>query len=502
MRTRVAGILVWCALFLSPPAFGLDIHEFLESVQDGREIRLFELQRQAAGIEADKAAVGTDPGLDITPQVKFGGVEDKTDPTSIIATATFGLNLPVGMTDEQARRLTAAREALLRAEVGLDDTGVAETYQYIRLYHTAWLAGENLRVAEAEHAAAGALLQAERARFERGEVSFSEFTRTDESFADKDLAYTHALAEYQEALSALSALPDLLIVDVLERPPVVFPDGTRARDPQKVSGSSGAENVPGADLPGPTNSSVSGYSSVPGYISAAVLSRQHAVAAAEREASVGRSPVVVTQLRSAFEYNNHTASISLQPPSRSLSLGYTPEGFILREPDPDVSTGSGGSSSGSSSASSSVSDTSPSSGDTDWSLTLSVSFSFSPERLTRLEQEDALVQVEQRRVELEQYELQIAGEYRALQNDIARAEDAVTAAGSALDRAVSALEIVRVRQRSDQIRPAEVAAAEASVQRAEYALTEALLIRDQRIIAAGIADGSLRDLQSLYVRTR
>lgn len=405
---------------------------------------------ETALISADSAGVGTDPGFTISPTTKLSGDEGDTDPNKATLTASFGLTVPLGLSTEQRARAISALERLEISAAALAEAELKDIRDVVRLYQLAYLAQRELEVGQLELEAARLQLESERALFEQGDLRFSDFLRSENEFSDTEADLAAAGATWREAVLNLFTASGIDVDPVrsLAPPPRLYQDTDDTEYTELFDG--------GLD------------SSAAYFPDAVLMSRYLALQEAEREAAQKPSFLSFTQARASLEYLDHSASASFSPVSRVLGLSYTPEGVVLRDDIPSGSTGSGGSASSDS--------------DSDWAMSISVSFSLSPSRVERYDYRSTQLAVEQARLALVDAELQAAEERRESELELSQASVALQSLVAAVERAEINLSIVRARELAQQVRPADVRAAEAALERSLLNVERAELVRDQTFL--------------------
>ncbi|MCA1755746.1 MAG: hypothetical protein LC641_13830, partial [Spirochaeta sp.] len=217
-----------------------------------------------------------------------------------------------------------------------------------------------------------------------------------------------------------------------------------------------------------------------------LMGRYYTVLEAERQAAQTPTFLSLANVRASLDYLDHQTSVSFSPGSRILALSYTPEGVVLRDELQSSSTGSGSSSTA----------------DPDWSLNISVGFTLSPSRVETYDYQTAQLAVEQAQLELAKEQLRVATETRAANLSIARTLEAVESAAKAVERAEINLGVVLARDVVQQIRPAELRAAEAALQRAALSLERAELYRDQQFLERLMPSSDVLGILTLPVTWR
>lgn len=465
-RTRQTAIFAFTFVFLAGTVVSLqaaDAPVTLEYIMNNRTISVTVQSSQSryemAQVSAARAGVGSEPDFTITPTTKLSGGEGTPDPNKATLTASLGLTVPLGLTEDQRTRATTALEGVETAAAALAETELSDIREIVQLYHASYLAQREREVGELELEAARSQLESERARFERGELRFSDFVRSENEFADAEADLSAASAAWREAVLNLSVATglDLSRVRSFEAPPLMYQDSTLLEDAHGSSADS--------------------------YLDSNLLSRYFAVQESEREAALDPSFLSLTQVRASLDYLDHAASASFSPTSRLLGLSYTPEGVVLWDDTANSSTGSSG--------------TGSSDSDPDWLLSISLSLALAPSQAERYEYQTAGLAVEQSRLALVNAELQAAEERRESELELSQASAALQSLVAAVERAEINLAIVRARELAQQVRPADVRAAEAALERSLLNVERAELLLDQKYLDRVVpSSDALRILRS------
>ena len=465
-QTAILGFTAFFFVFAVPSAQAGEESITLDYVMTNRAVSATvesgQLRYETARNAASAAGIGTDPALTISPTTKLSGDEGDPDPTKATVTASFGLSIPLGLTEDQHRRATSALERLETAAAALAEAKLLDVQEVVRLYHVGYLAQREREVTRLELEAVRVQLDSERVRFEQGELRFSEFLQRENEFSDAEAELADAEASWRDAVRNLSVATSIQLSEVvsLAPPPLVY-EKVGALHEEQI----GSQDYPfGADLMG----------------------RYYTVLEAEREAAQTSTFLSLANVRASLDYLEHQTSVSFTPGSRILALSYTPEGVVLRDELQSSATGSGGSSTA----------------DPDWSLNISVGFTLSPSRVETYDYQTAQLAVEQAQLELAKEQQRVATETREADLLMARTLEAVESAAKAVERAEINLGVVLARDVVQQIRPAELRAAEAALQRALLSLERAELYRDQQFLERLMPSSDVLGILTLPVTWR
>ncbi|POR04320.1 hypothetical protein AU468_03185 [Alkalispirochaeta sphaeroplastigenens] len=408
-----------------------------------------EAQYARAKLVAQRAQELPDISLTLSPLVKIQGDDDTSDPQKTQITSSIGLNLPFAPTTEQTIRAEEARDRVILERLRLEESRQQDMLRLVTLYHDAYLAQVEREIASLERDLARRRLDIEQARFERGEIRFIDFEQVSTDYVEKEsslLQATRIQGERIRELSAGSGIPEENLL-LLQAPPLVYP------------GESGIIEALLGDTPGDSAAAAT---------TSTVVAQRVVVQAREREARHLPPTTQFVQARIGFDYQDHSASVSLNPLSRVLGLGYTPAGLIMGDDEP--SRGGRSSSGGSSS-------------DYDWNLNLSVSFSLSLPRNTSYDREIAELSAETARLRLLELERAAREKEEERKDDVRQALDLLKNSELALARAQLNYEIATAREAAGRVISADVMAAGVALERARLNRERAQLQIDGSLLS-------------------
>ena len=401
---------------------GLDLEAVLERVDETVEVQRALVARQSALAEVELAMWRGDPSLSVSPGLRADGYDERSEVDRWTATVSLNATVPIGLSDDQYRRLERARDAAALAENNLEQTRLDQTARLVRLYHTAWLSEREVAVLEMETAVLGEQTRIDRLRFDQGEISWDALLRSESDYRERQADLSDAVAATRSAIIDLALATGIEPAHVGELAPPLDVNGSRA--PGAYAGEDGPKG-PGAS----------------------VMAQEYALAAAVREASRTAGYLSQATIRAGVDLGDHSATLSWSILSPSVSLGYSPAPFVLHE------TGTSGSSGRQ---------------DYDWTVSLGVTIGLSGTRSDQIVQTTRDLAVERETAMLAYI---IAHEEAQTDAAVARMEKAernLENAEAALARAEVALEIMRTRAGTGQARTVELQQAEAALERGRF----------------------------------
>lgn len=365
-----------------------------------------------------------DVSATIQPSVTATTPYDGAFAETVSIGSSVSVTVPVGLSASRTDALEQARSVVVRAERELLAARNDAYLSLFTVYSNAWAAQQEIEALRLEHQSALAAVNAARRLFESGRISLSELSRAEETLRIREAAYTEGQLVERITWLELAYAVDLDPTITLELE---------------------APAVETGELPKPPELTEWAKTHDP-----AVLAEIERIGELESEIASARATDLSAVVRANFSADSHTASVSYNVDSPSISASYAfPIVTLGAEP-----TTTGGSSSS-------------------WNLGVSVNLSLAAGRESSLERDVAALELERERIKLETLEDILALTVRSRYQQYLVSQEALEQAERTLERSEQSLELVLDRFDRGQLTEADVAEARSAVARAAFQFSQA-----------------------------
>lgn len=398
------------------------------------DVQMAEGAVSLARLAVEGLTTNLNPSLTLNPSAKYAD-----DQVTLNASFTGSINL--GRSADVQSRLVNAEQALSQAELQLSQALNDSLLKISRSYFAAVLAVQEQTISEQEFQLAQARLRLDQDKFERGEVSFLDLSRSEQDFQIKLSALQDLIRKAELALEDLSLL---------------IPDGSLE------------QSVTAGQLP------ITLHPLAPHQIQDLVeqthpeILKQSAQVQGALDRLTTTTSALSLSLRTGLDLDGHSFGVSYNFSNTSLGLSYGMPSITLgNQPQ---STGGG---------------TSSTTTSTLWSVTASASLGIQPNLTGSIEQETNLLNLEREEQRLETLKQSINLGINRSWVDLERANLGVIQQEEGLERARFLYSVVETRRNLGIVGDLDLEEAKLAVVRAEFNLFRArVLVEQQQYIYA------------------
>ncbi len=414
-------------------ASGFSLDTILADIQAMPDVRIAALRAEEAALAVERSTRATLPTLSIVPTARVTGGPALTDLTRGGLAGSATLAIPLGLTAEQISRIEM--QSATAAERGLELESVHRDtiLDVTRLYHTTWLQQELITVRMAERDAASMQYDADRLRFERGEISLTTLIRSELALAEAETAVRQTIAERTVHVNRLALATGLSLE----------PDEAQTPPPVLLSDSDDhAVDLRTIDLN---------------------VMRRSAEFEALAVAPTPHAPMLefsrlATGVTHTAGYGELGASVSITPNTRSASVSYQSPELLLFGEAPQTQER--------------------------WNASVSVSFSIDPNTNRDLAEADARLRREESALQLQAAENRVIEAELRASHDVAAAREARAAALETLERSRQTRDLVSVQVATGRATVIDEQTADAAILRSEYLVERARLEYEAALMRA------------------
>ncbi|TVQ27934.1 MAG: TolC family protein [Spirochaetaceae bacterium] len=436
MKTIITYIIMLGSAFTG--LSGLSLDQILHAVDQTPDVRLASLRYEAASLQVDRSNSPIYPSLSVTPVARATGSSEFPDISRVGIAGSITLDIPLGRGAEQLARDEALAATAMDRQAELALTRDEVLLDVVRRYHTTWLQMELASVLAAEREAARSRYDADRHRYERGEITLATLIRSEQSLQEAETSVNRVLADRALQLHGLSMLTGLVLnpEDAQNPPPILF--GPQLPD----QSSDRAVDLRSTDLN--------------------LLRRQTEYERLNTSETPVDSVLEVSRISTSFAYlttyGDISASIGLSPNSRSASVSYQIPEIVLVGDTPSPQTR--------------------------WNASISVSVSIDPNIHRDLTEAQTRVALNEAAIHLELAEARLTETEQRAAHDLITAREALDTALEQPERSRQTREIVSVQILTGRATSTDELVADAAILRSEYAVHRAQLELEQAAMRA------------------
>jgi len=151
--------------------FGLSFEELVENLDGSAAVRKAELDLHAAGLQLESVRYPGNSSLSLVPSATTRSEENGEFAEQVEFEARIAAEIPLGLPKSQKLQKISLQESLDLEGENLSYRIDAAFLELFLLYKEAWLAGEEMKVLEAEKRAAEVGLRTQSRLFDAGDVS-------------------------------------------------------------------------------------------------------------------------------------------------------------------------------------------------------------------------------------------------------------------------------------------------------------------------------------------